>query len=68
MVPMLDPMLPEAILLFAITPAWLGVVVAVIVAVAGAIAGTHRELQRTHPASAAPVGHSTRCEPQHLAA
>jgi hypothetical protein len=68
MVPLLDPMLPEAILLFAITPALLGVVVAVLVAVAGAIAGTHRELQRTHPGSAAPVGHATRCEPQRLAA
>lgn len=46
MVPMLDPMVPEATLLVAISPAFAGVAIAVITGAATAIAGTLRELRR----------------------
>jgi len=46
MVPMLDPMVPETTLLVAISPAFAGVVLALIAAAAMAIAGTMRELRR----------------------
>ena len=47
MVPMLDPMAPtQPMLLLAITPAFVGVVAALLAALALAIAGTMRELER----------------------
>ena len=46
MVPMLDPMVPEATLLVAISPALAGVVLALVAMAAAAIAGTMRELRR----------------------
>jgi hypothetical protein len=48
MVPMIDPMVPEATLLFALTTSFLGVALALIGAVGAAVAGTLRELRR-HP-------------------
>ena len=46
MVPMLDPMVPGTTMLFAITPALVGVALALLAAVAVAIRGTARELRR----------------------
>jgi hypothetical protein len=46
MVPILDPIAPETALLLAISPAFVGVVLALVAAAATAIAGTMRELGR----------------------
>ena len=63
MVPMLDPMVPDATLLVAISPAFAGVVLALVATAAVVIAGTVRELRRdaTRRPSAAPmvVAHET---------
>jgi hypothetical protein len=50
MMPMtIDPMVPEVATLLAITPAFFGVLVALLAAVAMAIRGTLHELERTAP-------------------
>lgn len=68
MVPMLDPMLSDATLLFAISPALAGVVAALVGAVAMAVAGTLSELRRPRRASRPPVTGTARRESAPLAA
>jgi len=46
MVAMLDPIVPETTLLLAISPAFVGVVLALVAAAAMAVVGTVRELRR----------------------
>jgi hypothetical protein len=55
MVPMLDPMVPEATLLFTISPAFAGVMLALVAAVAASIAGAARELPRRERRPPAPT-------------
>jgi hypothetical protein len=68
MVPMLDPMLSDATLLFAISPALAGVVAALVGAMAMAIAGTLSELRRPRVASRLPATGVTRRASAPLAA
>ena len=67
MVPMLDPMIPEATLLFAISPALAGVMAALVGAAALAIAGALRDL-RPRAAAPAPAAATPRRESPPLAA
>jgi hypothetical protein len=50
MVPMIDPMISEASMLMVVTPSLVGVMLALVGAVAVAIAGTLHELGRTQTA------------------
>jgi hypothetical protein len=67
MVPMFDPMMPEVTLLFAISPAFAGVVMALVGAAALAIAGALREL-RPRAAAPSPAAATARRESRRLAA
>jgi hypothetical protein len=58
MIPMLDPMVPEATLLFVISPAFAGVMAALVGAAALAIAGALHELRRTQAPAPPPVTRS----------
>ena len=68
MIPMLDPMVPEATLLFAISPAFAGVMAALVGAAVVAIAGAFQELRHTRATAPTPVTRSAARESPPLAA
>lgn len=68
MVPMLDPMVPEATLLFAVTPAFVGVMTALGGAAVLAIVGALRELQHGERGHRIPPVRATHQDSSPLAA
>ena len=66
MVPMFDPMVPDATMLLMVTPSLVGVMVALLVAVAAAIIGMRHELGQTgtaRPPRPRPTRHSSAAVP-----